>query len=82
MRRSKKPKEDPSVIAFRERQVRDLSRLDEEENRRIKQALFPRNRIFRRRSGDSSGGSVRSSAGRTVLAANVRDSKSSGESQR
>jgi hypothetical protein len=35
----KAPKEDPSTIALRERQVADLSRLDEEENLRIKQLL-------------------------------------------
>ena len=64
------PTEDPSVLAFRERQVRDLAELDEEENRRIKQALFPRVRAFRRQSGDSS--SVRSASGRTGQAASSR----------
>jgi hypothetical protein len=36
----KAPKEDASTIAMRERQVADLSRLDEEENSRIKQLLI------------------------------------------
>ena len=63
MKKSKTPKEDPSVLAFRERQIRDLTELDEEENRRIKTALFPRKRAFRRSSGDTSGSTVRSDAG-------------------
>lgn len=33
----KPPKEDDSVIAARERQILDLAKLDEEENRRVKQ---------------------------------------------
>lgn len=39
MSKPKAPKEDPSTIAMRERQAVDLSRLDEEENLRIKQLL-------------------------------------------
>lgn len=73
MRKQKKPKEDPSVLAFRERQVRDLAEIDEEKNRSIKQALFPRNRAFRRRSGSSGrGSSVRSAAGAGGKAASTR----------
>ncbi len=41
MKSAKPPKEDPSVKSLRERQVRDLAELDEEENRRIKAALRP-----------------------------------------
>ena len=67
------PEEDASVLAFRERQVRDLAELDEEENRRIKTALFPRVRAFRRKSGDSPGKApVRSASGRTGQAASSR----------
>ena len=67
------PTEDPSVLAFRERQVRDLAELDEEENRRIKRALFPRVRAFRRKSGDSPGKApVRSASGRTGQQASNR----------
>jgi len=33
----KPPTEDPGVVAARERQVLDLAKVDEEENRRIKQ---------------------------------------------
>lgn len=40
MSKPKAPKEDPSTIAMRERQAVDLSRLDEEENLRIKQLLI------------------------------------------
>jgi len=69
VRKQKDPKEDPSVIAFRERQIRDLARVDEEENRRIKQALFPQKRAFRRQSPARS---VRSSSGRTGQAASGR----------
>jgi hypothetical protein len=74
VKKQKTPKEDPSVIAFRERQIRELAEADEEENLRIKRALFPQARAFRRRSGDSSGGStspspIRSRAGRTGRAA-------------
>jgi len=71
VRRQSPPKEDPAIGAFRERQIRDLAELDEEENRRIKSALFPRNRIFRRRSGDAS---VRVGAGKTGRAANISSS--------
>ncbi len=66
------PTEDASVLAFRERQVRDLAELDEEENRRIKTALFPRVRAFRRKSGDSPGSSVRSTSGRAGQIASSR----------
>ncbi len=57
------PEEDPSVRVLRERQVRELAELDEEENLRLKTA-FRRSRGIRafRRSG---GGSVASSAGQT-----------------
>ena len=57
------PTEDPSVRVLRDRQVRELAELDEEENLRLKTA-FRRSRGIRafRRSG---GGSVASSAGRT-----------------
>lgn len=72
-RKTELPTEDPSVLAFRERQVRELAELDEEENRRIKAALFPRVRAFRRKSGDSPGRSpVRSASGRTGQAASSR----------
>lgn len=69
MRKQKKPKEDPSVLAFRNRQIEDLARVDEEENRRIKQALYPRQRAYRRQSA---GPTVRSSSGRTGEAASKR----------
>ncbi len=62
MKRPKKPKEDPAVGALRNRQIADLAELDEEENRRIKRALHPRQRAFRRSSGDS-GRNTRSDAG-------------------
>ena len=57
------PSEDPSVRILRERQIRELAELDEEENRRLKTA-FRRSRGIRafRRSG---GSSVNSSSGRT-----------------
>lgn len=49
MKKPKAPKEDPSTILMRERQVADLSRLDEEENRRVKQLLVSQRggRFFR-----------------------------------
>ncbi len=71
MKRPKKPKEDPSVGMLRQRQIADLADLDEEENRRIKTALHPRKRAFRRRSGDSTS-SVRSSSGQTGERAQAR----------
>lgn len=51
------PTEDPSVRVLRERQVRELADLDEEENRRLK-AAFRVSRGIRafRRSGSSSAG--------------------------
>lgn len=36
LKKPKAPAEDPSTIALRERQVADLSKLDEDENRRLK----------------------------------------------
>jgi hypothetical protein len=39
VKKPKAPKEDPSTIALREQQLVDLSRLDEEENRRVKELL-------------------------------------------
>ncbi len=69
MRKQKPPKEDPSVVSFRARQIRDLADVDAEENRRIKQALFPRERAFRRQSA---GQTVRSSGGQTGQAASRR----------
>lgn len=77
MKRTKPPKEDPTLISFRERQVRELADLDEEENRRIKQALVPRNRAFRRSSGGQAGSSsgrssVRSNSGSTGRVASTR----------
>jgi len=64
VKRPKKPKESAEVVALRSREIRRLGELDEEENRRIKAALHPQTRAFRRSSGDS-GGSVRSAAGST-----------------
>lgn len=60
------PEEDPTVDVLRQRQIIDLADLDEEENRRLKTA-FRLSRGIRafRRSGDSGGGSVNSSSGRT-----------------
>lgn len=57
------PTEDARVTSLRERQVRDLADLDEEENRRLK-AAFRINRGIRafRRSGRS-GGPASSGAG-------------------
>lgn len=78
MRKQKDPKEDPSVISFRERQIRDLAKVDEEENRRIKQALFPRQRVFRRQSSRPNSGSVRSNAGSGGEAASARAFRFSG----
>lgn len=71
MKTGKKPKEDPSVIALRERQINDLAKLDEEQNRRLKVALNNRgSRAFRRAASSSSGGgSVSSRAGTTGAAA-------------
>lgn len=59
------PKEDPSIRVLRERQIRELAELDEEENRRLK-AAFRGSRGIRafRRSGTGSGG-VSSSSGQT-----------------
>ena len=70
MRKPKKPKEDPSVISFRARQVRDLAELDEDENLRIKRATVPNKRAFRRSSPGR--GSVNSSSGRSGEAASNR----------
>ncbi len=55
----KPPKEDPAVRVLRERQIRDLAELDEEENRRLKSA-FRTSRGIRafRRSGGGSGSSA------------------------
>lgn len=39
MKKPKAPKEDASTIALRQQQVLDLSKLDEEENLRVKQLL-------------------------------------------
>lgn len=49
MSKPKAAKEDASTIAMRERQVRDLTKLDEQENMRIKQLLVGRvgGRFFR-----------------------------------
>lgn len=59
------PEEDPSIRILRERQVRELAELDEEENRRLKTAFRSSRgiRAFRRSGGAS--GSVRSSSGST-----------------
>lgn len=58
--RPKPPTEDPSAAVLRERQVRDLADLDEEENRRIKAALTATRgvRAFRRSVGGRGRGSV------------------------
>ena len=68
------PEEDPTVDVLRQRQIRDLADLDEEENRRLKSA-FRLSRGIRafRRSGGSGGGSVNSSSGRTGQRAFTRD---------
>ncbi len=74
MKRPKKPKEDPSVGVLRQRQFADRAELDEEENRRIKTALHPRKRAFRRQSGRSgdSNSSERSTSGNTGERATAR----------
>ena len=76
------PTEDPSVRVLRERQIRELAELDEEENRRLKSAF--RNsrgiRAFRRSGGGSGsgGGSVSSSSGRTGQRAFTRSGRTGG----
>ncbi len=67
------PEEDPTVRVLRDRQIRELADLDEEENRRLKTA-FRRSRGIRafRRSGSGGGGSVSSSSGQTGQRAFVR----------
>lgn len=57
------PQEDPSVKVIRERQLADLAKLDEEENRRLKAAF----RISRgvRAFRPSAGGSAGSGGGST-----------------
>ena len=63
----KPPKEDPAVKVLRDRQIRDLAELDEEENRQLKSAFRTSRgiRAFRRSdvSGRGSIGSSPSSAG-------------------
>jgi hypothetical protein len=69
----KAAKEDPSTIALRERQVRDLSKLDEEENLRIKQLLigqrggrfFRSSPAMRARPSDTSGAPTAPTKGAT-----------------
>ncbi len=78
MRHSDPPREDPSIIALRIRQTEDLTKLDEDENLRIKRALVPRNRAFRRSSGGASDrgvtgrAAVRAASGRSGSAANAQ----------
>lgn len=69
------PTEDPSVKVLRERQIRDLAELDEEENRRLKTAFRASRgiRAFRR-----SGGVTSSSAGRTGQRAFTRSGRGGG----
>ncbi len=71
------PEEDPAVDVLRQRQVRDLAELDEEENRRLKTA-FRTSRGIRafRRSGGGSGSS--SSIGSTGQRAFNRQQLDSG----
>lgn len=73
MRRSQPaPQEDPSVKVFRERQIEDLAKIDEEENRRLKMAfrLTRGVRAFRPSAaggnGSTSGGSGGPSGGRAA----------------
>ena len=63
MKKPKAAKEDASTIALRARQAADLSKLDEEENLRVKQLLvgqrggrfFRGSPLLRARPGDRSG---------------------------
>ncbi len=59
------PVEDPSIKVLRERQVRELADLDEEENRRLKNAFRSSRgiRAFRRGGENKPGGSVNSNSG-------------------
>lgn len=70
--KAKTPTEDPSVRVLRERQVRDLAELDEEENLRIKGSMQRRGiGKFRRTStsgGGAGGGSAGSRGGRPTIA--------------
>ncbi len=59
----KAPKEDDSVIAARERQILDLAKLDEEENRRIKQMRVVSRGVRAFRAVRGSTGSSRSAVG-------------------
>ena len=58
----KAPREDPSVAVMRERQIRDLAELDEEENRRMK-AAFKVSRGVRAFRPSAAGGAGSASSG-------------------
>ena len=75
----KPPKEDPAVRVLRERQIRDLAELDEEENRRLKSA-FRTSRGIRafRRSGGGSGSSAASGRGGSAGSTGQRAFRRSG----
>lgn len=61
----KTPQEDPSVKVVRERQIADLAKLDEEENRRLKSAFRVSRgvRAFRPAARGSTGGGSSSGGG-------------------
>lgn len=71
MKKPKAPKEDASTIALRQQQVLDLSKLDEEENLRVKQLLvgqrggrfFRGSPAMRAKPGDRPGASAGTGAG-------------------
>ena len=87
MSKPKAPKEDASTIALRAQQAADLSRLDEEENLRIKQLLvgqrggrfFRGAPLLRARPGNKAGGPAGTGAGSaaTVSSGGVRSTLAS-----
>lgn len=60
----KAPKEDDSVIAARERQILDLAKADEEENRRIKQMRTVSRGVRAFRAARGASGASSGSAGK------------------
>lgn len=78
----KAPKEDDSVIAARERQILDLSKADEEENRRIKQMRTVSRgvRAFRATRGASRGSSSRGVGGSSSVGSMLSGNDGSGDS--
>lgn len=59
--KTQQPKEDPSAITQRERDIEQIAEIDDDENRRIKRAMAARQgvRAFRRSIGTSRIGGAR-----------------------